>query len=203
MWLCVVIFAWLHSVCDIVEINRNDERKSEWKRTGTKRKLHSASHTAHKEEYISVSLSLQFNFDLAKFGVAERTSTLQSVAAGTTCGNDEIDFQFRFAHTMILPLPSRNRGETEINTIIMSPQLGGKPIDHYECTSETEFYFRFFSPSSTSIFTGSNFSFTDFFSFLSSITTGKEGVSTVAVKTLKENATEIERNDLYSELHVS
>lgn len=31
---------------------------------------------------------------------------------------------------------------------------------------------------------------------------GIEGVTTVAVKTLKENATEIERNDLYSELQV-
>lgn len=39
--------------------------------------------------------------------------------------------------------------------------------------------------------------------FLSRFTAGKEGISTVAVKTLKENATEIERNDLYSELHVS
>lgn len=34
-------------------------------------------------------------------------------------------------------------------------------------------------------------------------TAGKEGVSTVAVKMLKKNATEIDRNDLYSELHVS
>lgn len=43
-----------------------------------------------------------------------------------------------------------------------------------------------------------------FFFFLSfSVNAGKEGISTVAVKTLKENATEIERNDLYSELHVS
>lgn len=33
--------------------------------------------------------------------------------------------------------------------------------------------------------------------------TGNEGVTTVAVKTLKENATEVERNDLHSELQVS
>lgn len=32
--------------------------------------------------------------------------------------------------------------------------------------------------------------------------TGKEGVTTVAVKTLKENAADIERNDLHSELQV-
>lgn len=32
---------------------------------------------------------------------------------------------------------------------------------------------------------------------------GKEDITTVAVKTLKENATEIERNDLHSELQVS
>lgn len=31
---------------------------------------------------------------------------------------------------------------------------------------------------------------------------GVKGVNTVAVKTLKENATEIERNDLHSELQV-
>lgn len=39
--------------------------------------------------------------------------------------------------------------------------------------------------------------------FVPLLTAGKEGISTVAVKTLKENATEIERNDLYSELQVS
>lgn len=32
---------------------------------------------------------------------------------------------------------------------------------------------------------------------------GKEGITTVAVKTLKENATEAERQDLHSELNVS
>lgn len=31
---------------------------------------------------------------------------------------------------------------------------------------------------------------------------GIKGINTVAVKTLKENATEIERNDLHSELQV-
>lgn len=32
---------------------------------------------------------------------------------------------------------------------------------------------------------------------------GNEGVTTVAVKTLKDNAAEVERNDLYSELQVN
>lgn len=43
----------------------------------------------------------------------------------------------------------------------------------------------------------------DFFSASSCFFAGKEGVTTVAVKTLKENATDIERNDLHSELQVS
>lgn len=38
--------------------------------------------------------------------------------------------------------------------------------------------------------------------YLYVIFAGIKGVTTVAVKTLKENATEIERNDLHSELQV-
>lgn len=35
------------------------------------------------------------------------------------------------------------------------------------------------------------------------VITGHDGVTTVAVKTLKENATEVDRKDLLSELEVS